>query len=64
MEFLQRLHKSVIWSMFVGRSFIDKVIDALIDTINSNRDDDNVDDTVDDGNDLYIIGRFCVSVCL
>ena len=37
--------------MFVGRSFIDKVIDALVDTIHSNRDDDNVDDTVDDGND-------------
>ena len=37
--------------MFVGRSFIDKVIDALVDTIHSNRDDDNVDVTVDDGND-------------
>ena len=51
MLFLQRLHKSVIWSMFVGRSFIDKVIDALVDTIHSNRDDDNDDDIGDDGHD-------------
>ena len=51
MLFLQRLHKSVIWSMFVGRSFIDKVIDALVDTIHSNRDDDNEDDIGDDGDD-------------
>ena len=51
MLFLQRLHKSVIWSMFVGRSFIDKVIDARVDTIHSNRDDDNDDDIGDDGHD-------------
>ena len=50
-SFKQRLHKSVIWSMFVGRSFIDKVIDALVDTIHSNRDDDNVDDNGNNGDD-------------